>query len=529
MKKITKFSKLLVILCLLFAMTACSKASEESSAQGQGGRSQSGQGAQGGQGANAEPKLIRLAESFCYTSLDVHKDYYGWYTSIYGVSETLFRVSDDMSIKPLLAKDYSVSEDGRTWTFQIADATFSNKTPVTADMVSRNLRRAAKENERFAYLASFAYATEGEKTLKITTPDVYPTMLSDLTAPELGIMDLDNTTDFDNAPVCTGPFVIKSFEPEGTVVVEKNAAYWNGEVKLDGATFYYMQDDETKLNAMQAGDIVGYTSVTAAAKQILAADPASYVLTEIPATRLQFYVLNKNRLDDKVRQAVNLTVDVNSIADFLGGTVSPAVGPFSAAAPYGKVTKPAVDTAKAKSLLEEDGYVMGSDGYYAKNGETLTLSIGYYAARSLDSIAVLMQDQFKNVGIKAVLNVQEDPDSTYVATGEYDVALYCMIADKSGDPYYCCDALFRKGSKWALAGFANQKCEDLIDQLQYETDVNQRAKLANQIVQMSIDDNAFGYVGLFNKTTVTAKGVTGIAENCPFDFYGVSADTDVNK
>ena len=340
-------------------------------------------------------------------------------------------------------------------------------------------------------------------------------------------MDLDGTKDFDNAPICSGPFVIKSFEPEGTVVVEKNASYWNGEVKLDGVTFYYMQDDETKLNAMQAGDIDGYTSVTAAAKEIFAADPSKYELTEIPATRLQFYVLNKNRLDDKVRQAINLTVDVNSIAEFLGGTVSPAVGPFSAAAPYGQVKKPAVDTAAAKKLLEEDGYVLGSDGYYAKNGETLSLSIGYYAARSLDSIAVLMQDQFKAVGIKAELNVQEDPDSTYIATGDYDVALYCMIADKAGDPYYACSALFRKDSKWALGGFANQKCEDLIDQLQYETDVNKRAQLANQIVQMSIDDNAFGYVGLFNKTTVTKKGLTGIAEKCPFDFYGINADTDV--
>ena len=44
---------------------------------------------------------------------------------------------------------------------------------------------------------------------------------------------------------------------------------------------------------------------------------------------------------------------------------------------------------------------------------------------------------------------------------------------------------------------------------------------------MSIDDNAFGYVGLFNKTTVTKKGVTGIAERCPFDFYGVNANTDI--
>ena len=58
--------------------------------------------------------------------------------------------------------------------------------------------------------------------------------------------------------------------------------------------------------------------------------------------------------------------------------------------------------------------------------------------------------------------------------------------------------------------------------------MNERAALANQIVQMTIDDNAFGYVGLFNKTTVTRAGVSGIAENCPFDFYGVSADTDMN-
>ena len=47
------------------------------------------------------------------------------------------------------------------------------------------------------------------------------------------------------------------------------------------------------------------------------------------------------------------------------------------------------------------------------------------------------------------------------------------------------------------------------------------------IVQMTIDDNAFGYVGLFNKTTVTRKGVSGISENCPFDFYAVSAATEM--
>lgn len=515
---------LLLALGMIMSLAACGNSGQTQP------QTQSDNGTQSPPSAQsaAEPKLLRLAESFAYPSLDVHKDYYGWYTSIYGMSETLFRVADDLSIQPLLAKGYTVSDDGKTWNIELADAKFSNGTPLTADMVIRNLQRLASVNERFAYLAGFTFAADGDKSLSITTPDVYPTMLSDLSAPEFGIMDLDGTTDFDNAPVCTGPFVVKSFEPEGTVEVEKNAAYWNGEVKLDGVIFYYMQDDETKLNAMQSGDIDGYTSVTAAAKEIFSADPTTYTLTEIPATRLQFYVLNKSRLDDAVREAINLTVDNAAIAAFLGGTVSPAVGPFGASAPYGQVTKSAPDAAKAKALLEADGYAMGASGVYEKNGAPLSVNICYYAARSLDSIALLMQEQLKNVGIDATLTVQEDPDATYVATGDYDIALYCMIADKAGDPYYAVDALYREGSKWALAGFPTAESEALINALQYETDAAKRAQLANEIVQMTIDDNAFGYVGLFNKTTVTANGVSGIAENCPFDFYGVSAATDKN-
>ena len=227
-----------------------------------------------------------------------------------------------------------------------------------------------------------------------------------------------------------------------------------------------------------------------------------------------------------MRQAVNLTVDPSAMAAYLGGTVSAAVGPFGASAPYGQVTKPAPDAAKAAALLEEAGYAKNDKGFYEKDGKALKLNICYYAARSLDSIALLMQEQLAKVGIDAVLTVEEDPDATYIATGDYDVALYCMIADKAGDPYYCVNALYRQDSKWAKAGFPTAESEALINELQYETNAARRAELANRIVQMTIDDDAFGYVGLFNKTTVTAKGVTGIAEKCPFDFYGVDAATD---
>ena len=475
----------------------------------------------------AEPKILKLAESFAYASLDAHKDWNGWYTSIYGLTETLFKVGNDLSVQPMLAQ--KAEADGTTWTITLdPQAAFSSGKALTADMVARNLIRVGEVNERFSDVKDYVITAVDEHTLTITTPEVYPTLLTDkLANSAFGIMDLDAGADLDHSPVCTGPFVVKSFEPEGTVEVAKNETYWKGSVKLDGVVFYYMNDDESKLMAMQSGEIDGYSSVTAAAKQIYQADPGKYVLTEIPATRLQFYVLNENRLSDNVRKAVNLTVDNAAIAQFLGGTVSPAVGPFGASAPYGQVTKPQVDTAAARAALEADGYALNGDGMYEKDGKVLSLNICFYKARSLDSIALLMQEQLKAVGVDSTLTGVEDADSTYRVTGDYDIALYCMIADQAGDPYYAINALFRQGSDWALGGFHSDECEALINELQSETDVTRRSELANQIVQMVIDDNAFGFVGLFNKTTVAAPGVVNIGENSPFDFYGVSANTDM--
>ncbi len=482
----------------------------------------------GDKSADSGEKILRVAESFAYPSLDAHKEYYGWFTSIYGISEALFRMGDDCSVQPCLAEKAEVSDDGLTWTVTLRDGIcFSNGSAVTADMVIRNLRRAGELNVRFAQFRDYDYTAVSETELTIKTGEVYPTLVNDLASPEMAIMDLDATEDFDNAPVATGPFVIKSFVPEGTVEVTRNDRYWGGEVKLDGAVFYYMQDDESKLMAMQNGEIDCYTSVTAAAKEIYDASPDRYSVSDIPATRLQFYMLNQNRLGDELRKAINLTVDCDAIADYLNGTVTAAVGPFGTSAAYGKVTKPAVDTAAARAALEKAGYTLGSDGIYEKDGQDLTLSICYYPARSLDSLALLMQEQLKAVGISSVLTSQEDADATYVLSGDYDIALYCMIADKNGDPYYFIDTVLRPGGYWASAGFESSEAAALINELQTETDTERRSALANGIVQLAIDDNAVGCVGLFNNITVMSKNVSGIHETSPFDFYRIDADTDM--
>ena len=48
--------------------------------------------------AGSGQKILRLAASFAYPSLDAHKEYYGWYTSNYGITETLFRIDESSAI-----------------------------------------------------------------------------------------------------------------------------------------------------------------------------------------------------------------------------------------------------------------------------------------------------------------------------------------------------------------------------------------------------------------------------------------------
>jgi peptide/nickel transport system substrate-binding protein len=523
-----KLFTLLLAMCLLLSLCACGGEKKADTPAASSTETQAAVPA-AQPAAPAEPKILKMAVSFFYTSLDAHKDWNGWNSSIYGLSEALFKVGNDMGVVPLLAESAEAGEDGLTWTVKLnPSAAFSTGKALTAEMVVRNLQRVAEVNERFADMKDYVFTAVDDKTLTITTPEPYPTLVTDkLANSAFGIIDLDDSADLDNAPICTGPFKVKSFKTEGTVELEKNENYWNGPVKLDGVIFYFMNDDETKLMAMQSGEIDGYTSVTAAAKQIYAADPDHYTLTVIPATRLQFYVLNQNRLSPNIRKAIDLTVDSAAIAEYLGGTVSPAVGPFSASAPYGQVTKPAVDLEAARAAIEADGYTMNADGYYEKDGKVLTVNVSYYYARSLDTIALLLDGQFKQVGIKIDPVGVEDADATYRVTADYDMALYCMVADSAGDPYYCIDALFRQSSDWAKAGFKSDECEALINELQAESDTAKRAQLANRIVQMVIDDDAFGFIGLFNKTTVAVPGVVNIGEYSPLDCYAVSAETDM--
>ncbi len=189
-------------------------------------------------------KILNIGVQYAPSTLDAHNGYSGWHTSTYGITETLFKVGDDFSLEPLLAE--SGNADGLVWTILLKDnVRFSNGDALTADMVVKNLMRVATENQRFAYLADFTYEVVDGLTFTIESETPYPTMLNTLASCETGIINLDQTTDFDNGLIATGPFIVDDFESQSKTMLIRNENYWNGNVVLDQAIFYRMPDADT--------------------------------------------------------------------------------------------------------------------------------------------------------------------------------------------------------------------------------------------------------------------------------------------
>ncbi|MCD7812448.1 MAG: ABC transporter substrate-binding protein, partial [Lachnospiraceae bacterium] len=149
-----------------------------------------------------------------YSSLDPSNEYDGWMIERAGVGETLTKLDSSLNtVGWLVEDDYSVSEDGLTWTFTIKDEVcFSNGTKLTADLAMASIQYDFDNSARAADFFSLDSMTADGQTLTITTTEPAPTLPGMLADPFFVIFDttVDLTNLADEGPICTGPYVIES-------------------------------------------------------------------------------------------------------------------------------------------------------------------------------------------------------------------------------------------------------------------------------------------------------------------------------
>lgn len=350
------------------------------------------------------------------------------------VYEPLVKYQADGSVKPWLAKSWSHSADGKTWTFILRDdVTFSNGEVFDAQAAAENFRAVLDNRQRHAWLELTNQITDvkalDKTTLQITLKDAYYPFLQELALPRpfrfiAPSQFKDNETMHGiKAPIGTGPWVLKESKLNQYDVLVRNDRYWGEKPKIQKITVKVIPDPTTRAVAFETGDIdllygnEGLLPLDTFAR--FSQDPQYHTQLSAPAETVML-ALNSAKAPTNelaVREALNHAVDKKSlIENALYNTQQVADTLFAPTVPYANIgLKPRLyDPQQAITLLEKAGWTLpAGQTIREKNGQPLHIELAYIGTDALSkSMAEIIQADMRKIGVDVAL-IGEEESSIY--------------------------------------------------------------------------------------------------------------------
>jgi peptide/nickel transport system substrate-binding protein len=435
------------------------------------------------------------------------------------LTETLIkedtRVTDKPTapIVPALAEKWTVSPDGKTYTFTLRKGVkFHDGSDFNADAVKFNFDRWMDKSFKFHFppgASTTARTTRWIESYKVVDPSTFQITLKGthnsfervLIHPSNGIVSPKAITEmgndgFPNKPIGTGPFKFKERERGVKVVIEPFADYWdkaNNPVHVDQVVFRSMADSAARASALKTGEIdMDVMLLPDFADSIRADQNLELVLVGNP----HIWYLHMNHTDPlikdvRVRRAIWHAIDREGMAkSLLAGTGKAAwqyLPPKNPAHRADLANKYPYDPEKAKALLKEAGVPPGAKINLAHPTE----GSSYMRPKEMSQF---IQANLKAVGFDATLASLEW--GAFVAAGSKPIEPTTQLhvsawQSISHDPYmleqlYSCDFITPKGSNFGQ--YCNPEVEKAFQAARQEPDMAKAIPLYQKAEDMMIDD-----------------------------------------
>lgn len=418
-----------------------------SDANGGGGRGGGG-GGQLAIGLFAEPDSLDPATMRLIPSYQVA-------TSIY--DQLLWKLegrpADDFV--PGLATSYTVSPDGKTYTFKLRQGvTFHDGTPFNASAVKATFDRiivpATKSVSAKASLGPYKSSTVvDDYTVQVNFSAPNGGFLNNVASPLLAIVSPSAAqkqgAQFGHHPVGTGPFKFSSWIAGESIQLVANDKYtWGpdvaglkGPAKLSQVTFRIITSSPSQANALQTGALNVAQGMDI--PDVVRLTKAGFHQQVIGASGMPFgFMLNVTKAptnDIRVRQAIQYATNAEAINSTVFSDVYKSANTVLTSQTFGYSSAGgySYQPDKAASLLDQAGWTRGSDGMRSKNGQALHLSWLLSTGFGFQDAAELMSAQLQSVGISSQITQQASPEVfTNIEKGIMNVS---SIYDYAADPY----------------------------------------------------------------------------------------------
>lgn len=332
------------------------------------------------------------------------------------IQSTLTVTNPDLTIGYDLATDFSVSDDGLTWTVTIReDAVFTDGEALTAEDVAftYNTVKASSSVNDFTMLDYAEAADDTTVVFHMTRPfSIWPyTMAIVGIVPEHAY----DAATYGSNPIGSGRYTLVQWDRGQQVILEANPNYYGEAPAMERVVILFMEEDAAFL-AAQAGQVdVAYTSATYSDQTVdgytLTAydsvDNRGINLPAVPAgtDAAGRAVGNDFTADVLVRRAINIGIDRQEMIDHvLNGFGSPAYSVCDGLPWYNPAAQVEYDPEGAARLLDQAGWLLGEDGTRWKDGTQASLEILYSTGDSVrQALAADLAEQLGELGIACTI------------------------------------------------------------------------------------------------------------------------------
>lgn len=501
-KRLSKLAAILLVATMVFSITGCG---ENDSSSGSGADSTTAEGEKKGGTFvyGLEQNMLSLDPAYSYsltTSIPISTFCESWLTT---------DPDDSSTLVPLLAEDYSVSDDGLEYTFNFRKGVhFWDGTEMTAEDVVFSYNHVMDES--VASYVSWMHASVAsveatdDYTVKVTLKEPDSTWIYSVATSGGGVFSkafyegLDDPSTFGTATggiMGTGAYVFDEWVEGEKVTAHANPDYWDkdNQPKFDNVEWVEIPDGTTRITAIGNNEIqASYWNQATQLSMMESVTGQGVELQYNDAGTTQCLFLNTARegLDDvNCRKALAYVFDTESYATGVYGEsatagdscfLPPALRTYNdeAWASYEETADDyAVNVEKAKELMAASSYPDGFDM------EILVST----AFPTDETAAVMLQEAAAQIGINITvtkLTPSERSEIIYAEGRDYDAVIVQWDADFPESLSDLIPMFYGENTKAGgcnYMNYDNETVNTLIEQAKAATDNTEKGKIITEI------------------------------------------------